>query len=98
MKQRAVYNGMIGFAWGLGAILGPVIAGAFATKATWRWAFFINLPLAGGKFTPLYALIESHIYPSHVAHLLPRRPEVQSSTRSSYSHEIARHRLAGRTP
>ena len=44
---------MVGLAWGTGAILGPVIAGAFAgSSATWRWAFYINLPLAAGEFSP----------------------------------------------
>ena len=33
--------------WGLGTILGPVVGGLFAEKATWRWAFYINLVLAG---------------------------------------------------
>ena len=33
--------------WGLGTILGPIVGGLFAEKATWRWAFYINLVLAG---------------------------------------------------
>ena len=42
-------------------ILGPVIGGAFATSsATWRWAFYINLPLAG-VLTPVYLFV----FPSH---------------------------------
>jgi len=52
-------------AWGAGAILGPVIAGAFAgSSATWRWAFYINLPLAAGELLPRYTLdIEVDFYP-----------------------------------
>ncbi|KAJ6003027.1 MFS transporter [Penicillium sp. IBT 35674x] len=35
---------LIAMFWGLGAVLGPVIGGAFAvSSATWRWAFYINL-------------------------------------------------------
>ena len=50
LRERAIYNAAIGLAWGTGAILGPVIAGAFAgSSATWRWAFYINLPLAAGE-------------------------------------------------
>lgn len=46
MKERSLYNAMIGMIWGLGTILGPIVGGLFAEKATWRWAFYINLVLA----------------------------------------------------
>ncbi|KAK9777569.1 putative MFS drug efflux transporter protein [Seiridium cardinale] len=37
----------IGAVWGTGAVLGPVVGGAFSTSsATWRWAFYINLVIA----------------------------------------------------
>jgi MFS family permease len=37
-KEASLYNAMIGFGWGIGAILGPVIGGAFSvSSATWRW-------------------------------------------------------------
>src|ERR1700682_2025475 len=50
LRERAIYNALIGLAWGAGAILGPVVAGAFAgSSATWRWAFYITLPLAAGE-------------------------------------------------
>lgn len=43
-KERGFYMSLIGVSWGLGAVLGPVIGGAFAiSAATWRWAFYINL-------------------------------------------------------
>lgn len=33
-----LYNAMIGLSWGIGAILGPIIGGAFSvSNATWRW-------------------------------------------------------------
>ncbi|KAL1646954.1 hypothetical protein SLS58_003091 [Diplodia intermedia] len=43
-KERGFYMSLIGVLWGLGAVLGPVIGGAFSVSAaTWRWAFYINL-------------------------------------------------------
>ncbi|GAW12878.1 hypothetical protein ANO14919_022490 [Xylariales sp. No.14919] len=45
-KERGFYVSLVGAFWGLGAVLGPVIGGAFAeSSATWRWAFYINLPI-----------------------------------------------------
>ncbi|KAL2850358.1 major facilitator superfamily domain-containing protein [Aspergillus pseudodeflectus] len=52
--RRPIYTALISTFWGLGAILGPVIGGAFAqSPATWRWAFYINLVL-GGVTAPIY--------------------------------------------
>ncbi|KAH7120682.1 major facilitator superfamily domain-containing protein [Dactylonectria macrodidyma] len=37
-KEIPLYNALIGLSWGVGAILGPVIGGAFSVSAaTWRW-------------------------------------------------------------
>jgi MFS family permease len=46
IRERPLYNALIGIIWGLGTILGPIVGGLFAQKATWRWAFYINLVLA----------------------------------------------------
>jgi hypothetical protein len=47
LKERPIYLALTGLTWGIGAILGPVVGGGFAaTSASWRWAFYINLPLA----------------------------------------------------
>ncbi|KAH8887315.1 MFS general substrate transporter [Thozetella sp. PMI_491] len=60
-EERGLYMALIGFWWGVGAILGPVIGGAFAVSAaTWRWAFYINLVL-GAVAAPAYLLY----LPSH---------------------------------
>lgn len=51
-KERGFYMSLVGVSWGAGAVLGPVIGGAFAvSSATWRWAFYINLVI-GGVFAP----------------------------------------------
>ncbi|KAH8653283.1 major facilitator superfamily domain-containing protein [Ilyonectria robusta] len=56
-KEIPLYNALIGLSWGVGAILGPVIGGAFSVSAaTWRWAFYINLPLAA-LFAPVYFFV-----------------------------------------
>jgi MFS family permease len=55
-KERGLYISGTGFCWGIGAVLGPVVGGAFVqSSATWRWAFYINLVL-GAVFAPVYFL------------------------------------------
>lgn len=62
-EERGRYITLIGFSWGLGAVLGPVIGGAFAVSAaTWRWAFYINL-VVGGATAPLYFFALPSIHP-----------------------------------
>ncbi|KAI0154592.1 MFS general substrate transporter [Xylariaceae sp. FL1272] len=53
-KERGLYTTLIGFCWGLGCVLGPVVGGAFAiSSATWRWAFYLNLVI-GAASAPAY--------------------------------------------
>ncbi|CAI6342285.1 unnamed protein product [Periconia digitata] len=45
--KRPLYTGiLLGFAQ-LGLISGPLIGGALTEHATWRWCFYLNLPIGG---------------------------------------------------
>ncbi|PVY68566.1 EmrB/QacA subfamily drug resistance transporter [Pusillimonas noertemannii] len=44
-RERARIQGWLSSVWGIAAILGPTLGGAFAEYATWRWVFLINLPI-----------------------------------------------------
>ncbi|KAL2357656.1 MFS multidrug transporter-like protein [Cryomyces antarcticus] len=50
MRNRSVYFGVIGMVWALASAVGPLIGGAFTQKVSWRWCFYINLPLDGLAF------------------------------------------------
>ena len=44
-KSRNVAFGIWGATAGAAAVLGPVLGGYFTTYVSWRWAFFINIPI-----------------------------------------------------
>ncbi|KAI0656482.1 MFS multidrug transporter [Cubamyces menziesii] len=50
LVERGAYQGMVVLAWAFAAAIGPVVGGSLAQKASWRWLFYINLPLAGIAF------------------------------------------------
>jgi EmrB/QacA subfamily drug resistance transporter len=44
-KERAKAIGIFGGVAGLGGTLGPVISGLLISVASWRWIFFVNIPI-----------------------------------------------------
>nr|WP_252980252.1 MFS transporter [Delftia acidovorans] len=46
-EQRARYQGLLGAAYGVSTMIGPLLGGALVEHLSWHWAFWLNVPLAG---------------------------------------------------
>lgn len=58
MRDRPKWYGIMGMVWAVASGVGPVIGGAFTEKISWRWCFYINLPLDGLSLVLLFFFLK----------------------------------------
>lgn len=66
--QRGKYQGMFGGVFGLATVVGPLIGGFLVEHLSWRWIFYINLPLGAVALAVIGAAFRPHT--AHVKHVI----------------------------
>ncbi|KAF2843055.1 MFS gliotoxin efflux transporter glia [Patellaria atrata CBS 101060] len=46
-EKRPAYTGLVGTAYAIASVAGPLLGGVFTDTISWRWCFLINLPIGG---------------------------------------------------
>ncbi len=46
LRERGKFQGALGAVFGLATVVGPLIGGLLTDQASWRWCFYVNVPLA----------------------------------------------------
>lgn len=58
IKERAKIQGWLSSVWGLSAVIGPAIGGAFAEYISWHWIFLINIPIGIVSISLIYIYLQ----------------------------------------
>ncbi|OGM47145.1 putative efflux pump antibiotic resistance protein [Aspergillus bombycis] len=60
VRSRSLYMGILEFMWTISGGLGPILGGVFSEYVSWRWNFWINLPICGLAFILLFFYLDVH--------------------------------------
>lgn len=66
--ERGRYQGMFGGVYGLATVVGPLLGGFLVEHLSWRWIFYINLPLGIVALMVIGAVFRPHT--AHIKHAI----------------------------
>ncbi|EPE30143.1 MFS general substrate transporter [Glarea lozoyensis ATCC 20868] len=61
IRERGKWMGVILMQYAIGTIMGPIIGGAIVENISWRWIFWVVLPVCGFAFVMIFLFKEPHV-------------------------------------
>jgi EmrB/QacA subfamily drug resistance transporter len=65
-RDRGKYQGFFGAVFGVSTVIGPLLGGFFVDNLSWRWIFYVNLPVGGVALAVI--AVAFHTKAVHVRH------------------------------
>src|SRR5689334_2267764 len=60
-RDRSRYQGLFGSVFGVTSVIGPLIGGFFVDNLSWRWVFYVNLPIGAVALAVVAAVLPGHL-------------------------------------
>lgn len=74
LEKRPAYTGLFGMVFGLASVVAPLLGGLFTDKVSWRWCFYVNLPI--GAVTIIIITLILHLPPQQKREKLTWKQQV----------------------
>ncbi|MEA2254811.1 MAG: hypothetical protein QOG35_856 [Solirubrobacteraceae bacterium] len=65
-RQRGRYMGLIGSVFAVASVAGPLLGGFLVDQISWRWVFYVNMPV--GALAILIVIFRLHLHQPHSRH------------------------------